>query len=30
LVTKATVGTPNSSATAPANYPQQFEKLWGV
>jgi ABC-type sugar transport system substrate-binding protein len=30
LVTKATVGTPNDSATAPANYPQQFEKLWGV
>jgi ABC-type sugar transport system substrate-binding protein len=30
LVTKATVGTPADSATAPANYPQQFGKLWGV
>jgi ribose transport system substrate-binding protein len=30
LVTKATVGTPTDSATAPANYPQQFEQLWGV
>jgi ribose transport system substrate-binding protein len=30
LVTKATVGTPNDSATAPDNYPQQFEQLWGT
>lgn len=30
LVTKETVGTPSDSATAPADYPQQFQKLWGL
>jgi ribose transport system substrate-binding protein len=30
LVTKATVGSPSDSATAPADYPQQFEALWRV
>jgi ribose transport system substrate-binding protein len=30
LVTKATVGTPSDSADAPADYPQQFQKLWAA
>ncbi len=30
LVTKATAGTPSNTATAPANYPEQFKKLWKV